>query len=434
MRVLILSAEVWQDGTNGGNVLSNIFANSNYEFAQVYCNPGIPQNTLCRKYYQMTDSMVIRNFINRKPIGKAFELTNVTENRKITAVEAIPEKQNKKIYSFFHRHRLSIFYFARHFFWNRANWKNKNLREFIDSFNPDIIFAPCYGDQFMLKLTRYVKDYTGKNVISYISDDAYTLRQFRLSPYFWMHRMVIRRELRKTFPYYSLTYTMTESQKEQCEKDFNANMKILRKAVPFTITNASEKHVGTPIRLVYAGGIYLNRWKTLRKVAEVIKKINENGVKIQLHIYTANEITTAINKSLNDGKNSIIHSSVTQKELERIYMQSDLALHVESFDLRNRLLVRMSFSTKIVDCLASGCAVLAICDKKQSGYLYLKEQKAAMCAENREQIEEILSYILKNPKIISEYAKNAKRCCEKNHNKNRITNIIQTDFEEIVKI
>lgn len=431
MRVLILSAEVWQDGTNGGNILSNIFESSNYEFAQVYCNPGIPQNKLCRKYYQITDSMVIRNSINRNPVGKTFELTDRMVDKENSLTEVMPEKQNKKMYSFFHRHRMSIFYFARHFLWNISNWKNENLRIFIDSFNPDIIFAPCYGDKFMLKLTRYVKEYTGKNVISYISDDAYTLKQFRLSPYFWGHRFTVRRELRKTFPYYSLTYTMTETQKEQCEKDFHANMKILRKAVPFT--NISEKQVGNPIQLVYAGGIYLNRWKTLKKVTEVIKKINENGIKMQLHIYTANEITHSINKCLNDGENSIIHSSVTQEELEKIYLQSDVALHVESFDLKNRLLVRMSFSTKIVDCLASGCAVLAICDKKQGGYVYLKEQKAALCAENTEQIEKVLCDIVRNPEIILQYMEKAKKCCKKNHDKNLIANIIQADFEEIAK-
>ena len=74
MRVLVVSAEVWQDGTNGGNVLSNMFGETGFEFAQIYCNPGGPRNGLCRKYYQMTDSMVIRNSLNHKPIGKAFEL------------------------------------------------------------------------------------------------------------------------------------------------------------------------------------------------------------------------------------------------------------------------------------------------------------------------------------------------------------------------
>ena len=53
MKVLILSLEAWQDSTNGGNVLSNMFSGTNFEIAQIYCNPGTPQNKLCTHYYQM---------------------------------------------------------------------------------------------------------------------------------------------------------------------------------------------------------------------------------------------------------------------------------------------------------------------------------------------------------------------------------------------
>ena len=68
MRVLIVSAEVWQDKTNGGNVLSNLFEGLDWEFAQIYCNPGTPENNLCKRYYQITDGMVIKNTLK---IGRA---------------------------------------------------------------------------------------------------------------------------------------------------------------------------------------------------------------------------------------------------------------------------------------------------------------------------------------------------------------------------
>ena len=68
MKVLVLSAEVWRDDKNGGNVLSNIFEGLDAEFAQVYCNPGEPDNFLCKRYYQMTDGMVVRNILKREKI------------------------------------------------------------------------------------------------------------------------------------------------------------------------------------------------------------------------------------------------------------------------------------------------------------------------------------------------------------------------------
>ena len=230
LKILIVSAEVWRDDTNGGNVLSNIFNNFDAEFAQIFCNPGKPLNGICKRYYQMTAAQAIKNFFSHKPIGQEILLEQFPcERNNDIAVE----EPNKKFNNFFHSHRWGIFYAMEDFLWNTSNWKNKKLTEFIENFNPDIIFAPCYGNIFMAKLTRFVARLTGKKIISYISDDSYTLKQVNFSPYYWIRRFLVRSQLRKTFPYYSLVYTMTEIQKTQCERDFHANMKILRKACSF---------------------------------------------------------------------------------------------------------------------------------------------------------------------------------------------------------
>ena len=153
---------------------------------------------------------------------------------------------------------------------------------------------------------------------------------------------------------------------------------------------------------------------------------------MRLDIYTGNEISRKMNHLLNDGKNSIIHGTVSQSELKEIYRNSDIALHVESFDLKNRLAVRMSFSTKIVDCLSGGCAVMAICDEKQGGMIYLKQENAAICASNKEEIRHKLYEVINDPKIIIEYAERAKKCCFLNHDKKKITNMIIKDFKRII--
>lgn len=224
---------------------------------------------------------------------------------------------------------------------------------------------------------------------------------------------------------------MTEAQKSQCEKDLHGNMKILRKAAPYK--NIEKKEiVNNPIRIIYAGGIYLNRWKTLKMLVDVLREININGVKAVLDIYTANEITRKINSVLNDGINSRLHSSVSQEKLEKIYQNSDIALHVESFDIKNRLLVRMSFSTKIVDCLSSGCAVMAICDSRQGGFVYLNSENVAFCVSNVAEIKQTLQNILANKNIVLEYSNRAKECCIRNHNVDQIETMIKCDFESLV--
>lgn len=427
MKVLILSLEAWQDGTNGGNVLSNMFEGSTFEFAQIYCSPGTPDNNLCKKYYQMTDHMAISNILKHRQMGKAFNLED-TSSAKSIGID-LAESQNEKIWRFFYAHRLGIFYAARDIAWELSNWKNDGLRQFIDDFSPDIIFAPCYGSIFMMELTRFVVDYTGKRVISYISDDHYTLQQFRLSPYFWIKRFRLRKAMRKTFPYYSLIYTMTEEQKEQCERDFHANVKILRKSA-----NAPEKATKTGsecIRIVYAGGIYLNRWKVLAHLADAIERVNQNKPIFHLDIYTGNDMTRKQRKLLNRENVVEVHAAVPFEKLKDIYAVSDIALHVESFDVANRLATRMSFSTKIVDCLSSGCAVMAIAWEKQAGFHYLKSNDAAICISDIMQINDVLLKIKNEQSILNHYREKALECCRQNHDVQNTRKMIQSDFREV---
>ena len=117
-----------------------------------------------------------------------------------------------------------------------------------------------------------------------------------------------------------------------------------------------------------------------------------------------------------------------------IYQNSDIALHVESFDIKNKLLVRMSFSTKIVDCLSSGCAVMAVCDEKQGGIDYLKKEDAAICISNLDEIQKKLAEIVKDNEIIYKYKKKAEECCLRNHNVSQIEDMIKKDFESLANL
>ena len=165
-----------------------------------------------------------------------------------------------------------------------------------------------------------------------------------------------------------------------------------------------------------------------------MKKINQNEVKMKLDIYTGNQLNKKAFSFLNDGRTSEVHPNISQKELKEKYRKSDIALHVEGFDLKNRLNVRLSFSTKIVDCLESGCAVMAICDSKQGGFTYLKDEDAAICIEHPKKIASKLRMICDKSNVIDEYRKKAFECGKKNHMRYVIQSSMRKDFYDIAKI
>lgn len=420
MKILILSLETWKNDTNGGNVLSNLFENFDAEYAQIYCSAGVPQNNICKKYFQMTDAMAIKNIVKNENMGQEIIVDNFKINNELDIDNTINKIKKKGNFGF-----LRIF---RQIVWALSNYKNEKLKKFILDFNPDIIFAPCYGSTYMLSLTRYVAKLTNKPVISYISDDFYSFKQISLSPVFWINRLIIRKKVRQTWKYYSLIYTMTDTQKKVMSK-LGKPIKILKKSGTFNKYNEKKKQE-YPIKIVYAGGIYLNRWKTLVKIANILNKIDKSGNLLRLDIYTNNRVNKKTYDKLNTG-NSHFHKSVEYNELKKIYKSSDIALHVESFDIRNRLSVRMSFSTKIIDCLDSECAVMAICDKKQGGFQYLKKEDAAICIDSLNKIENVFKNILNNPNILNEYRKKAYECGKRNHQKTINDKILQNDFERL---
>lgn len=425
MKVLIISHELWSENNNGGNVLSNLFSGFDAEFAQLYCSPGIPNNKICKRYFQITDSMVVNGLFRNQKVGKALNFKEYPYSSTNNIVSDFDE--SKWYFKLFKKFRFSIFETIRELIWKFAPWQSKELDDFILGFNPDVIFAPCYGHMYMLRINRYVKKITRANMISYISDDSYSLRQFNLSPFYWLNRLMTRISIKRTFRDYSLVYTMTDEQSKELTKSLGANMKVLMKGGDFS-GECEKVKVNDPIRIVYAGGIYINRWKILASIGETLKQVNSDRVRMQLDIYTQNETTEKQRQLLNDNQNIFLHSAISQTELANVYKLSDIALHVESFELKYRLLTRLSFSTKIVDCLASSCAVMAISWKEHSGLKYLQKEDAALCINEISTLHDTLQSIVNNPEIIIAYANKAWECGKRNHQIGQIRQDLYNDF------
>ena len=422
MNILIVSYEAWQDTNNGGNVLSNIFcAFPETRIAQIYCSGERPQNSVCKTYFQISDSMLL-SFPKGCKLPEQ-DYSACDDN----AAEVIENRVKNKVPKILREAVL----LARELLWVLMNWRTKDLENFIREFKPDIIFAPCYSYFHVSKLALYAKEVAGCPMISYISDDNYSLKQLRFSPSFWINRLVTRKWIRRHFAACSLVYTMTDIQKREYEAKLKRPMKVLCKSAEFT---SRKTEVGSPVRFIYAGGLYLNRWKVLAKLADSIREFNREGIRAELHIYSGSRLKDRQISRLHDGHHSFMHGAIPFSELTERYQESDVAVHVESFDLKNRLITRLSFSTKIIDCMNSGCAILAVGPASQAGIAYLKEWDAAVCVNRMKELPSTVSGLVDHPESIKEYAMKANRLGRKNHIKSDIEEKIRKDFYDIANI
>lgn len=428
MRVLLITKESWDDTMYGNNVLTNWFGDKlcgRAEFAHIYCKDGIPKNTCCTKYFQITDSMIIKSYYTKQKAGKSFIQGHLQESK--SKGEEFDENRYKKLKKI----TTDFVRVVRDFVWAHAKYDEQGIKKFVEEFNPDIVFCPRLASRGVLKVENIVAKYTQAPFIAFTGDNEYSYKLVRFSIAWYINRMQIRKEIKKlakqTYKHY---YTLSELQAQEYEKEFGISTSTLYKGAQFYQSRVHEK-VNTPIKIVYIGKFYCGRWKTLAKLVKCLGIINKNEQKIILQIYTRDQISKKQNKLLNDGKNSFIMGSVSPDKIQTVYDEADIALHVEGLDFKNKLLTKYSFSTKITDCMASGCAVMVISWDKHSGYQYLKNSDIAFTMCNEDDIMRVLNEIVKDNQRVIDYAKKVFKYGEKNH---QIENVRERLYQDFIKL
>lgn len=425
MNILLITDEVWNDKLYANNVLSNWFEGLPVNLANLYLASGTPDNLCCSKYFQITDSMMIKSILSKSKAGQEFTMGD----EKFPVIKS--SEEDPFLIDFLKLHPFESFRFIKDMIWLKGEINTQALEGFLQEFQPDIIFSLRMASLKVLSVERVVWKLTNAPLVCFTGDDEYTLKQLRFSLIFWIRRLLLRKNLKKSAKYYDKYYTLSKAQAELYKKRFDLDTKVLMKCKDLK-ENSKLKEVREPIKLIYAGRLYCNRYKTLSLIKDALVHINRNQVEMTLNIYTKDKISKRKKNLLQDGINSIIHPGVSAEELKEIYKESDIALHVESFDYRMKLLTKYSFSTKIVDCLASTCSVMAIGPKKNPGIEYLKEKKAAICITKPADIERALKKIASNKEILLKYQKRAIKCVKKYHNQSQVQKDLLRDFENVI--
>lgn len=423
IRVLLITRECLRTDSNEGNVLLGLFSGIDAEYANIYCKPGLPDNSLCGGYFQLTDKMALENILHRKPMGRRVQCENGINAAQTAEVE------KRGFYDFFRRHNLPVFYAARECLWSMADFRSGELDSFVRGFAPDVIFAPLCYSMYVLAVQRYVISLAGCPAVTYIYDDLYSLRQISFSPVYWLCRFRQRRLIRKTLPFYRFAYTMCAQQAREFGRYFDIPMRVLPKCAG-TVQQPERPADGT-VRLIYAGGVYYGRDKTLAAVAGTVRELNAAGMSTRLDVYTSSPLKKGAAAALDDGQCCFVHAAIPADDLRRAYAQSDIALHVESFDKKNALITRLSFSTKIVDCLASGCAVLAACPEMNAGWQYLHYEDAAVCVNTSSKLKAAVNNLVYDREYRKSYEIKARICLEKNHDSKKICCQIENDIRHL---
>lgn len=424
IKILVISNTPWRNDNSFGNSYTSIFKGiKNFEFANIYCNYGAPENDLVSTHFQITEKTILKNLLNKKkPTGKIIETSQDSD--------PLHKKQISRL-NFFKKNRSQLFFWIRDIIWKIGRWKSPQLKEFILSFDPDIIFQPLYYSNYINDIVLYSKQLSNVPMVSYVSDDVYTLKQFSFSPLFWLDRFIKRRKIKKVVNLCEYLYVISEIQKKEYEISFGLPCRILTKGAYFNIPIFKEKQ-SFPIKMVYTGNIGGGRWKSLSMIAEALQKINEKEIKAVLFIYTATPMTSKMRKTLDISGSVYLMGFIPSDKIPKIQSDADVLVHAEPLGIKGRLGVRHSFSTKIVDYFHMSRTILAVGWRDAASIDYLVKNDAALVAFDEKSLEYQLERIVNNPDILNEYAYKAWECGKRNHQIEDIQKRLYNDLMELL--
>ncbi len=426
MNILTYSIGSWDDTNATGNTFSNLFGGKCWEndtFFNIYMREAMPNNRICKDYYRVTLTDIVKNFFRKEKIGKTFEYhfgqqpTSIKKN----------DQQEKKIIDFIHKYSINIIYTFADWIYRRKKWINNNFKEYIKKANPDVFYAHVNNFAFLNQLIKYIKNNTSSKIVVLLTDNLYedinTKSIFR--------RKNMRKDYKEIIDSADIIYAITDELKNEYGRLFNKDIRILRKGCTFNYPVRNK--INETIRFVYAGNLHYGRENVLSIIANAIKTNNEtNQKKAILEIYTGDTITKELEKKLNIDNCSQIIGKRAFEEILKIENSSDYVLHVESFEEKQINYVKYSFSTKIIDCMQSGSGFIGIGPKNLSSIKYIEKIPGAYVINDLKDIENKIITLINNDNLLQD-SKRIREFAMENHDtiKNQI--ILRNSFLNLIK-
>lgn len=393
MRILFVSSSPINRQTSIGNTFLNLFDGFDAEFYSVYSRTGYPDKKI-KSAFRIAETQLVKNIFSSKKIGKR------VENYEETSSE---DKSAQELETAIKRNPSQLKYIARDMVWKLAPWKNKNLRAYIETVNPDLIFSVLSSNSAVNDMIAYAAKVSGAKVILYAWDDNYSY-PYSKSPLLRAAHFFRRKKMRKTAALASDLFVISDIQKRDYEKIFSMECKVITKGADFSKREEKPVLPNNPLKILYAGNLALGRAETISNITKALEKINRDGKKAELRIYSATPLTDEQEKAMADSSNSFFMGSVSAIEVQKLQSEADILVHAESFDEKYFNLIHYSFSTKLVDCFHSAKCIFAVGPEKAASIDCLIKNDAAVVAKSNDEIYEKLNLLINDKELIDAYA------------------------------
>jgi hypothetical protein len=403
-KILIISNNCFSLSSNNGRTLGNFFIGwPQAHLAQFYIKSEEPDKSICSNYLCISDHRVFEMLVRSKRSADIFRKQQVEINEQTNNI-----KKN------------SFTMIIRYALWSIAPWKSE-LFNFIEKFTPDLILLQAGDTPMMYDITRIISKQKNIPIVMYNSED----HVLRSKDYFGNNNLsclffpifiyLLRKSFRKTLNQTSHVIYISEKLQTTYQKLLCHESSVIYTSSDVNRCESPVEH--SPLIVSYFGNLEFNRYISLIELANVFNKVDP---RIIIDVYGKVSPGEMMNK-LENCSTIRLKGFVHYDVIKQVMKDSDILLHVESFDGYYCHFNTHYFSTKIADCLASGRTFVVYAPSKIAFVEYLGANDAAIIISNKNELESTVKLITESLEFRMSKISNALFTADKNHNidKNR---------------
>lgn len=303
---------------------------------------------------------------------------------------------------------------------------HKMLKD-IEEFNPNIIYTLGNSIQAMRLSLKLSEIYKLPIVVHYMDNWRETImNQGFLSFYINKKKTKLIESLEKRM---NVGLTISSLMASEYKLKYKKNYKVIMNSpLIINLINSNIKIENENKKIIYAGGLHLERYKSLLEIEKVVCKLNEKGYSFQIEIYTniddLNNYSSLFNKNT-----TMFYSYVDQNKLFEIYKTAMFFAHVESFEQSIIKYTKYSISTKIPEYMIFGRPILCYAPSEIAVSKYIKDHSIGVCNDNLNDLELSILKLINNEKYYNQCCKNCIKYANKNHSREELNKTLREVIE-----
>ena len=293
----------------------------------------------------------------------------------------------------------------------------KSFLKTVDDFKPEIVYS-LGGDFNTLKWVDYFSRRYSIPIVMHYMDNWRETAYTQDSRLFWLNRK-LQKQLYNLENRMTVGMTISQYMADAYSTKYGHKYCALMHTVsPFSMSPIEHDC----IHLVYAGGLHLNRYKTLLTISNAISGMQD----IKLFIYTSKHNRETFSGEFK-ASNTFFMNSVPHNRITEVYENADILLHVESFNEKIIEFTKYSLSTKIPEYLISGKPIICYAPDCIASYKCIVNSRAGIGVSSTGELINAID-LLKDENRRTQFGDAGKAYAEEHFSDEALVNVLQMVF------